>query len=161
MNGLTGRGIGALAGMAVLAVAMAACGHHNAHPKASAAASSAKAAAYQDITSPKVLAAEKKLAPKVQTCLKTEGATVTFTGAGTKNIKVTPGYIHLHFITRTVRHPVVAFETLGTCAGLTKTQIKALEHQTGVIIAANGIGKGSFGTDVQQWINAAAVEVSK
>lgn len=160
----------AAAGAVGAAVALSACGwfssgtsthhlspSHSAMASSAAAHASAAASALKSNVTPQVIAAEKKLAPKWQNCLRGEGAQVTISQPDAKGkVTVTAQHLSLGFIDRAVTHPVLTFRATAACAGMSAHPLKKFEVQVAAIVKANGIGKGEFTKDVQQGILAAA-----
>ena len=100
-------------------------------------------------TSPAVLHAEAKLAPKATTCAKDNGVTLTITGAGTTQFKASVSHVK----GTVMLHPVTTVEDIGKCLGLTKADLDKLKTYAETVVKANGFGKGSGTEDFTQIIN--------
>lgn len=123
---------------------LAACSHSSG---SDTAAARAKASALA--TSPEVLHAETKLAPKVSNCGDQNGVALHVTGAGTPGMKVSVGHVN----GTVMLHPVHTIESVAQCLGLTGAKLDALKAYAKGVIQSNGFGKGSGTKDFTQIIN--------
>lgn len=132
------------AAIGIIAVMLAACGASH-----GTTASRAQASARALATSPAVLHAETKLAPKIKDCGSANGVALAVSGAGTPEMRVTVGHVK----GTVMLHPVHTIEHIGACLGLTGAKLDALKAYAKSTVAANGFGKGSGTKDFTQIIN--------
>lgn len=136
---------GALAGLALVALALTAC-----HPSTSASpgASSASARAHAAVASaeanPTLQAAADQALRDVQNCAKsTEGLDVTIPAPGSGG-SVSVSHVSLHVL----RHPVEAADAIVECTPAGKNSGKVAKVCAENIAESNGVGRGVLAGDL-------------